>query len=158
MEILDRLAGNGVPAGRFGDVGGGFLPYTGFPTDGLVIGDGPPDQITMNVIGGSDVWYVVGTLATLGVVAACHLVGIRRRSVGFVALGVSLVALGLALKLPGTWQQAAAAYGEPYVLDTGFYLFLGAAVTAVLGGLLMVVTGFVGSSPKAEAPMYPSPS
>ena len=134
-----------------------FLPYTGFPTDGLVVGDGPPDQITMNIVGGSDVWYVFGTIATLGVVAGCHLAGIRRRIAGLVALGVSLVGLGLALKLPGTWQQTAVVYGEPYVLDAGFYVLLAGAVTALLGALLMVANG-VGLAPKAEAPLSPSPS
>jgi len=49
-------------------------------------------------------------------------------------------------------------YGEPYLLFTGFYVFLGGAVTAVAGALLMVVTGVVGFSPKAAAPMSPSPS
>jgi hypothetical protein len=135
-----------------------FLPYTGFPTDGLVIGDGPPDQITMNVISGSDVWFVLGCIATLGVAAACHVAGIRSRVSGLVAFGASLTGLALALKLPGTWQQAAVVYGEPYVLDLGFYVFLGSAVTAVLGALVMVATVFAGSSPKAEAPMHPSPS
>ena len=68
------------------------------------------------------------------------------------------MALGLALKLPGTWKQDGVVYGEPYLLYSGFYVFLGGAVTAVLGALLMVVTGVVGLSPKAEAPMSPSPS
>jgi hypothetical protein len=134
------------------------LPSSGFPTDGIVFGDGPPDQITMNIVGGSDAWYAIGTLAVLGVLAACHLAGIRRRIVGFIALGVSLIGLVLALTLPGTWQPAAVAFGEPYVLDAGFYLFLVSAVVAVVGALLMVITGFAGLSPKAHPPMSPSPS
>lgn len=112
----------------------------------------------MNIVSGSDVWYVIGTLAALGVLAACHVAGIRRRIVGVIALGVSLAGLTLALKLPGTWQPAAAAYGEPYVLDAGFYLFVAGAAMGVVGALLMVANGFAGLSPKAEAPMSPSPS
>jgi hypothetical protein len=135
-----------------------FLPYTGFPTDGLMTGDGPPDQITMNVIGGSDVWYVLGALTALSVVAACHLAGIRRRVDGLIALSVSVFLVGLALKLPGTWQQAAVVYGEAYVLDIGFYVFLGGAVTAVVGALLMVLTADVGLHRKRATPLQSSPS
>ena len=52
----------------------------------------------------------------LGLVAAIHLVGVRRQATGFIALAASLVALGLALKLPGTWKQDGVVYGEPYLL------------------------------------------
>lgn len=132
-----------------------FLPYTGGNW-----GDGldAPAQVTMSIVSGSDVWFVLGTVVTLGFVAASHLGGVRRHEAGFIALAASLLSLGLALKLPGTWKQDGVAYGEPYLLYTGFYVFLVGAVTAVLGALLMVATGFVGSPPKARAPMYPSPS
>jgi hypothetical protein len=136
-----------------------FLPYTGGNWgDGLLTGNEVSSQVTMSIINGSDVWFVLGTVLTLGFVAAYHLGGVRRQATGFIALAASLVALGLALKLPGTWKQDGVVYGEPYLLYAGFYVFLGGAVTAVLGALVMVVTVFVGSSPKAEAPMYPSPS
>jgi hypothetical protein len=132
-----------------------FLPYTGGNW-----GDGldAPTQITVSIVSGSDVWLVLGTVLTLGFVAASHLGGVRRQATGFIVLAASLVSLGLALKLPGTWKQDGLAYGEPYHLYAGFYLFLSGAMTAVLGALLMVVTGFVGSPANAEAPMYPSPS
>ena len=132
-----------------------FLPYTGGNWgDGL---DGPT-QVTMSIVSGSDVWLILGTVVTLGFVAASHVGGFRRQATGFIALAASLLSLGLALKLPGTWKQDGVVYGEPYLLYAGFYVFLGGAVTAVLGALLMVVTMLVGSSPKAEAPMEPSPS
>ncbi|MEA2638018.1 MAG: hypothetical protein QOE18_1075 [Chloroflexota bacterium] len=136
-----------------------FLPYTGGNWgDGLLTGNQVSSQVTMSIISGSDVWFGLATVVTLGFVAAYHLGGVRRRATSFIALGASLLALGLALKLPGTWKQDGVVYGEPYLLYAGFYLFLGGAVTAVLGALVMVVTVFVGSSPKAEAPMHPSPS
>jgi hypothetical protein len=136
-----------------------FLPYTGGNWgDGLLTGNEVSSQVTMSIIGGSDVWFVLGTVLTLGFVAACHFGEVRRHATGFIALAASLVALGLALKLPGTWKQDGVVYGEPYLLFAGFYVFLGGAVTSVLGALLMVVTDFVGLSPKAEAPMSPSPS
>ncbi len=130
-----------------------FLPYTGGNW-----GDGlhAPTQVTMSIISGSDVWFVLGTIVTLGFVGAYHLAGVRRHAAGFIALAASLVALGLALKLPGTWKQDGVLYGEPYLLYAGFDVFLGGAVTAVLGALLMVVTRFVSLPPKAEAPMSPS--
>jgi hypothetical protein len=132
-----------------------FLPYTGGNWgDGL---DGPT-KVTMSIVSGSDVWLVLGTVVSLGFVAAFHLRGFRRQATGFIALAASLLSLGLALKLPGTWKQDGVVYGEPYLVYSGFYVFLGGAVTAVLGGLLMVVTMLVGSSPKTEAPMEPSPS
>ena len=63
------------------------------------------------------------------------------------------MALGLALKLPGTWKQDGVVYGEPYLLFAGFYVFLGGAVTAVFGALLTVVTDLWGV---AYWPMRPS--
>lgn len=132
-----------------------FLPYTGGNW-----GDGldAPTQVTMNIVGGSDVWFVLGTVVTLGFVAASHLAGNRRQATGFIVLAASLLALGLAIKLPGTWKQDGVVYGEPYLLYAGFYVFLYGAVTAVSGALLMVTSGFVNSISKAEAPMFPSPS
>lgn len=134
-----------------------FLPYTGWYGDGLLTGGEYPQQVSVSLITGSDVWFVLGTIATLGVAAACHVAGIRSRVSGLIALGASLVALGLALKLPGTWKQDGVTYGSPYLLDAGFYLFLGGAVIAVPGALLMVVTGLFGSEPKAETAFLPLP-
>jgi hypothetical protein len=131
-----------------------FLPYTGGNWgDGLLTGNEVASAITMNIVSGSDVWFVLGTVVTLGFVAACHLGGVRLQATGFIALAASLVALGLALKLPGTWKQDGMVYGEPYLLYSGFYVFLGGAVTAVVGALLMVLTGLWGV---AYWPMCPS--
>jgi hypothetical protein len=135
-----------------------FLPYTGWYGDGLLVADAFPNQVSASLISGSDVWFVLGTVATLGVAAACHLAGIRRHVTGLFVLGASLVALGLALKLPGTYQQDGVMYGTPFLLDAGFYLFLGGAVAAVAGALLMVLTGLVGAHPKVETPLHPSNS
>jgi hypothetical protein len=135
-----------------------FLPYTGWYGDGLLAADEFPNQVSVSLINGSDVWFVLGTVVAPGVAAACHLAGIRRHVTGLFALGASLVALGLALKLPGTYKQDGVIYGTPYLLDAGFYVFLGGAVTAVVGALLMVLTGLVGAHPKAETPLHTSPS
>jgi len=110
----------------------------------------------MSLISGSDVWFVLATVVALGFAATYHLGGVRRKAAAFIALAASLVALGLAFKLPGTWKLDGAVYGEPYLLFTGFYVFLGGAVTAVLGALLMLVTEFAGSSPRTESLMSPS--
>jgi hypothetical protein len=119
-----------------------FLPYTGWYGDGLEGCCAPPQQVSVSLINGSDVLFVLGTVIALSLFAACHLARIRRHLTGRFALGVSLVALGLALKLPGTYMQDGVTYGQPYLLDAGFYLFLGGAVAAVIAALLMVVTGF----------------
>ncbi|MFZ0921151.1 MAG: hypothetical protein WB807_02250 [Candidatus Dormiibacterota bacterium] len=136
-----------------------LLPYTGGNWgDGLLTGNEVSSQVTMSIIGGSDVWFVLATLLTLSLVGACHFAGARRHATGFIALAASLAALGLALKLPGTWKQDGVVYGEPYLLFAGFYVFLGGAVMSVLGALLTVVTDFVSLSVKGKAPMSPSPS
>jgi hypothetical protein len=136
-----------------------FLPYTGGNWgDGLLTGNEVPSPITMSIVSGSDAWFVLGTAVTLGVVAAYHLGGVLRQVTGFLALAASLVSLGLALKLPGTWKQDGVVYGEPYLRFSGFYVFLGGAVTSVFGALLMVITGFVSLPSKAEASVSPSPS
>jgi hypothetical protein len=157
--------------GAFGAVVGGaaavamgvasFLPYTGGNWgDGLLTGNEVASTVTVSVIGGSDAWLVLGTVVILGLVAVYHLTGRRPQATGFIALAASLVAMGLALKLPGTWTQDGVmpVPGEPYLLFSGFYVFLYGAVAAVFGALLMFVAGFVGSWRKAQAPMSPSPS
>ena len=113
-----------------------FLPYTGGNW-----GDGldAPTQVTVSIVSGSDAWFVLGTVVTLALVAASHLVGVHRRATGPVAFAASLVTLGLAVRLPATWQQGFVVPGEPYLLFTGFYVFLGGAVAAVAGGLLMTI-------------------
>ena len=117
-----------------------FLPYTGGNWGDALVG---PTQVTMNIIGGSDAWFVLCAVVTLGLVAASQLVGVRRRATGFIALAASLVTLGLALKLPGTWMQDGVVYGEPYLLFIGYYVFLGGAVASVPGALLMTIAGLM---------------
>jgi hypothetical protein len=136
-----------------------FLPYTGGNWgDGLLTGNEVASTITMNIVGGSDVWFVLGTVVILGCAAACHLAGVRRQATGFIALAASLVSLGLALKLPGTWKQDGIVYGEPFLLFSGFYVFLGGAVTAVFGALVTFGAGFAGSAQRARRPLSPSAS
>lgn len=155
VRVLSRVPGAVCAIGAATMFVASFLPYTGGNWgDGL----NAPSQVTLSIISGSDVWFVLGTVVTLGVAAACHMAGVRRQTNGFIALAASLLALGLALKLPGTWKQDGVVYGEPYLLFAGFYVFLAGAVTAVLGALLMVVTGVMGFSRNAAAPMSPSPS
>ncbi len=136
-----------------------FLPYTGGNWgDGLLTGNEVATPITMNIVGGSDVLFVLATVIAMGLFAAAHLGGVRRPATGFIVLAAALLSLGLAIKLPGTWKQDGVVYGEPYLLFAGYYVFLGGAVSAVFGALLMVVCDFVGSPAKTEAPMYASPS
>ncbi len=132
-----------------------FLPYSGGNWgDGL----NAPAQVSMNIVTGSDVWFVLGTVVTLAFVAAYHLGGVRRPATGFIALAASLLCVGLALKLPGTWLQDGATYGEPFLLFSGFYVFLAGAVTAVAGALLMLATALMTSPRNAATPLSPSPS
>jgi hypothetical protein len=136
-----------------------FLPYTGGNWgDGLLTGNEVASPVTMSIIGGSDAWFVLSTVVILGGVATCHLAGVRRQATGFIALAASLIAVGLALKLPGTWKQDGVVYGEPFLLFSGFYVFLAGAVTAVFGALLVFAAGFVVSPQKAKTPLSPSPS
>jgi hypothetical protein len=132
-----------------------FLPYTGGNW-----GDGldAPTLVTINIVGGSDVWFVLGTIAVLCFGAAAHLGNVRRRATGFIALAAALVSLGLALKLPGTWKQDGVVYGEPYLLFTGYYVFLGGAVMAMVGAGLMAGAGFAALLQKSETPLSPAPS
>lgn len=134
-----------------------YLPYTGGNWgDGLLPGNEVSGPVTVNIISGSDVWLVRATIVALGFVAVSHLAGARPQLTSLLALGTSLVALGLALKLPGTWQVGEAVPGEPYLLFAGFYVFLGGAVSAVLGALLMFVSSFARLSSKAEVLVSPS--
>ena len=119
-----------------------FLPYTGGNWgDGLQTNGQGASQVTISIISGSDAWFVLATVITLALVAAAHLVGVRRHATGAIALAASLVTLGLALKLPGTWMQDGVVYGEPYLLYVGYYVFLRGALAAVAGALLMTLAG-----------------
>jgi hypothetical protein len=129
-----------------------YLPYTGGNWgDGLQTGNEGFSLVTVNIISGSDVWLVLATVISIGFVAVSHLGGARPQLTSLIALGASVVALGLALKLPGTWQVGEAVPGEPYLLFAGFYVFVCGAVTAVVGALLMVVSSFARLAPNAEA-------
>jgi hypothetical protein len=132
-----------------------FLPYTGGNW-----GDGldSPSLITVSILSGSDAWFVLGTAVTLALVAASHLVGVRPLATGVIALAASLVTLGLALKLPGTWQQGSAVPGEPYLLFDGFYVFLGGAAAAVPGAILMTIAGCMKPRAQAATLSVPAPS
>jgi uncharacterized membrane protein YkgB len=133
-----------------------FLPYLGWYGDALPAADEYPNQVYSTLITGSDVVFVVGTIVVLAGAAVCHMAGFHRRLTGVIALGASLVALGLAVKLPGTYLGSD--YGMPYLTDAGVYVFRDGALTSLVGALLMAVTGLAGVSPKSAIPMAPSPS
>jgi hypothetical protein len=73
----------------------------------------------LNLITGSDVWFVLGAIGALVVAAALHVAGIRPRVTGLIALGASLLAVGLALKLPGTWKQDGVTSHDPRPIVSG---------------------------------------
>jgi hypothetical protein len=133
-----------------------FVPYVGWYGDGLLTADEYPNQVSSTLITGSDVWFVLGVIATLVVAAVCHVAGFRRRATNFLALGASLVAAGLAVKLPGTYFQDGIMYGTPHLIDVGVYMFLGGAATSVVGALLMAATGLGRSRSKVELPLTSS--
>jgi hypothetical protein len=133
-----------------------FVPYVGWYGDGLLTADQYPNQVSGSLLTGSDDWLVLGVIVTLVAVAVCHVAGFRRRATGFFALGASLVAVGLAVKLPGTYLQDGVTHGTPYLLDAGVYVFLGGAVTSVVGALLMAATGLGRSHSKVEIPLSSS--
>ena len=136
-----------------------FLPYTGGNWgDGLQTNGQGSSQVTINIVSGSDAWFVLATVITLALVAAAHLVGVRRHATGAIALAASLVTLGLALELPGTWQQGSVVPGEPYLLYIGFYVFLAGAVAAVAGALLMTIAGLMRAHAQAATLSVPAPS
>jgi hypothetical protein len=70
------------------------VPYVGWYGDGLLTADQYPNQVSSTLVTGSDVWLVLGIIATLVVAAVCHVAGFRRRATGLIALGASLVAVG----------------------------------------------------------------
>ena len=133
-----------------------FLPYIGWYGDGLLSADQYPNQVSTTLITGSDAWLVLGTILTLAVLAVLHVIGFRRRVTAFLAVGASLVAVGLAVKLPGTWLQDGVTYGTPYLVDPGFYVFLGGALTSLVGALFMAAIGVASSQKTARRPMSPS--
>jgi hypothetical protein len=138
--------------------GATFLPYIGWYGDGIATPDQYPNQVYSTLISGSDAVFVFGTIFVLAAVATYHVAGFGRRLNGLIGLGASVVAMGLAVKLPGTYLLDGIAYGTPYMTDPGVYVFLGGAVASTVGALLMVGTGFVGSPSKAAAPLHPTPS
>jgi uncharacterized membrane protein YkgB len=133
-----------------------FLPYIGWYGDALPAADDYPNQVYATLITGSDVVYVLGTIGILAVVAAGHLAGLHRRVTGVIGLATSLVAVGLAVKLPGTYPGSN--YGMPYLTDAGVSVFRDGALTSLVGALLMAVSGLAGVRPKPAVPMAPSPS
>jgi hypothetical protein len=132
-----------------------FLPYVGSYGDGIQTPDEYPNQVYSTLISGSDALFVFGTIFVLAGAAIYHVAGFGRR---LNALGASLVAIGLAVKLPGTYLLDGIAYGTPHMSDPGVYVFLGGAAASSIGALLMVWASLVGSPFKAEAPMSPSAS
>ena len=133
-----------------------FLPYLGWYGDALPAADDYPNQVYSTLITGSDAVFVVGVIVILAAVAGCHMAGFHRRMTGFIALGASLVGVGLAVKLPGTYLGSD--YGLPYLTDAGVYLFRDGALTSLIGALVMAVSGLAGVHPKSAVPMAPSPS
>jgi hypothetical protein len=135
-----------------------FLPYTGWYGDGLDGCCAAPQQISVRLIDGPDVLFALVTVMAVGLFAAFNLAGDRRRLTGLLAIGASIAALGIALKLPGTYRQDGLTYGWPYLLDTGFYLFLGGAVAAVVGALLVLMASLGASRPGTDTQALPAAS
>jgi hypothetical protein len=136
-----------------------FLPYTGGNWgDGLQTNGQGASQVSISIVSGSDAWFVLATVITLALVAAAHLVGVHRQATGAIALAASLLTLGLALKLPGTWMQDGVVYGEPYLLYVGYYVFLRGALAAVAGALLMTIAGLMRAHAQAATFSVPAPS
>jgi hypothetical protein len=132
-----------------------FLPYLGWYGDALPAADDYPNQVSSTLIAGPDAVFIVGTIVILAAVAVCHLAGLHRRMSGVIGLAVSLVALDLAVKLPGTFLGSN--YGMPYLIDAGVSVFRDGALTCLVGTVLMAVTGLAGVRPRSAAPMAPAP-
>jgi hypothetical protein len=121
-----------------------FLPYVQFPwTDGsisLPSGGGLPTGPlpTSSLAQGPDAYLVLVTLAVLGMAAATHLVGIRKRVTGVVSFGASLISVAIAVIYPAT-------LGAPAPIDYGFYPFVAGATVAAIAGFVMVVMSFRGA-------------
>jgi hypothetical protein len=124
-----------------------FLPYLGWYGDALPVADEYPNQVSSRLISGSDVGLVVGTIVILAVAAACHMAGFHRRITSVIALGASLVAVDLAVKLPGTFPGSN--YGMPYLIDAGVSVFRDGALTSLVAAVLMAVTGIAFVHPRS---------
>jgi hypothetical protein len=130
-----------LPYVQFSWADGGFsFPEGSFPT-------GPPP--TSFFAQGSDAFLLLVTLAVLGVAAASHLVGIRRRITGVATFGASLVAVAIVGSFQGT-------LGFGTSVDDGFYVLLAAATVAALAGLAMVVLSFRGMRLRIHTALRPT--
>ena len=133
-----------------------FLPYVQYPwTDGIFsfpsaggVPSGP--ELTTSLAQGSDASLVLVTLVVLGVGAATHLVGIRRRITGVASFGASLIAVAIAGTYPATLVVG------PPVIDYGFYVFVVAATVAAIAGLVMVVMSFRGARLAIDTALRPT--
>jgi hypothetical protein len=157
-RVISALPGAICAVGAATMFGATFLPYVGSYGDGIQTPDEYPNQVYSTLISGSDALFVFGTIFVLAGAAIYHVAGFGRRLNGLTALGASLVAIGLAVKLPGTYLLDGIAYGTPHMSDPGVYVFLGGAAASSIGALLMVWASLVGSPFKAEAPLSQSPS
>ena len=144
---------------------GAVLPFVTFDAYGAFQGAGQPiPQETGSLIQGQDARWVVVVLVVLGVAAARHLVWRYRSlwtatlvvaSLAGVALGILEASDSAARVLPGLW-------GEPsnrgqlagLGLTSGYYLFLGGAVAALVASLAIVTTHLR----RAGASARPEPS
>ena len=135
-----------------------FLPYTGGNWgDGLLTGNEVASTVTMNIVSGSDAWFVLGTVVILGVCRRMSSRGIsppghrlhRSGGITAVARAGTQAPRNMEAGRRGVWRAL-----SPL---SGFYVFLGGAVTAVFGALLMVAAGFVDSLLRSEIADVPVP-
>jgi hypothetical protein len=104
----------------------------GFSAERLPIGPLP----TASLARGPDAYLVFVILVVMGVAAAAHFVGVRRRVAGVTSFGAAL-----AVALAGIYPTV----GLPGQLDYGLYAFVAGATVAAIAGLVMVVMSFRGT-------------
>jgi hypothetical protein len=139
------------------------LPFMGVPAwwgDGLETnGTQALVVTTWSLAGGTGVRFVIVFLVVLSVSVGGYLIGIRRRLSAFVCLIASVGSLLVALfeigdggrrVLPSWTFPPAGSPPEAVTIATGFYVFCGAAVVAVIASLIMFVTNVWVTVPAAR--------
>ena len=137
------------------------LPFLATPCAGCFQGGGQPlVYVTWSLAQGSDARLVALTTLCLVVLAASHLLGLRRSVTGAACLAVSVGAVGLVVFegvdagsriFPATEWAMVKAVSPALTLDAGFYVFLFGALIAMVGGFSMVLISARGPHPATKA-------